>query len=110
MPIDIPFINKFSNFSEEVVLEDTTYTLDFIYNNRNGQWSMSIIDINLIPLVQGVPLITLFSLFDQYPNEDLPGGVFFVIDTTDKEEKVTRDNIGSILSLTYIPEDELDTI
>ena len=110
MPLTIPFTNEFANFSEELTLEEQSYRLEFVYNVRSEQWSMSILDIDLTPLVQGVPLVLNFNLFAQYPGRGLPLGEFYVVDTTDEEIKVTRDNMGVILHLVYIPEDELDTI
>jgi hypothetical protein len=110
MPLTIPFFNDIANFSEELTLEDTSYRLEFVYNWRSGQWSMSVLDIDLIPLVSGIPLVTNFNLFDQYPGRNLPAGEFYVVDTTEEEIEVTRENMGTILELVYIPEDELDTI
>lgn len=110
MPVTIPFSNEFANFSEEVTLEDTSYRLEFTYNTRSGQWTMSVLDIDLVPLIYGVPLVMNFSLFDQYPGRSLPAGEFYVVDTTEKEKAIDRVNMGTILFLVYIPEDELDTI
>jgi len=110
MSLDIPFSNRFANFSEEVILDGVSYRLDFTYNVRSRQWSMSVLDIDLIPLIEGIPLVLNFNLFAQYPGRDLPPGEFYVVDTTDKEESVTRDNIGIITTLVYIEEDELATI
>lgn len=110
MPLTIPFSNEFANFSEEVTLEDTSYRLEFRYNGRSGQWTMNVLDIDLNPLIAGVPLVLNFSLFDQYPGRNLPPGEFYVVDTTEKERAIDRGNMGTILSLVYIGEDELDTI
>lgn len=107
MSVDIPFFNTFANFSQELTLDGVSYRLDFTYNWRSMQWSMSILDIDQNPLVCGIPLVLNFNLFYQYPGRDLPKGEFYVVDTTDEEEKVTRGNMGPILILTYIPEDEL---
>jgi len=110
MPVVIPFDNTFSNFSEEVTLEDVSYIFNFTYNGRSEQWSMSIHDIDDNHIVDGIALIMNFNLFDQYRTADLPPGEMYIVDTTGLEEKVTRENMGSILELVYIPEDEVDSI
>lgn len=110
MALKIPFSNTFSNFSEDITLEGVPYKLEFTYNTRSTQWLMSVLDIDSTALINGIPLVLNFNLLTQYPGRDLPPGEFYVIDTTQKEETVTRDNIGPVLSLIYIPEDELATI
>jgi len=107
MSVDIPFFNRFANFSEELTVDGISYRLEFTYNGRSAQWSMSIFDIDQNPLVCGVPLVMNFNLFYQYPGRGLPKGEFYVVDTTEEEERVTRENMGTILTLTYIPEAEL---
>lgn len=110
MPLTIPFSNQFANFSEEVTLDGVSYRLEFKYNSRSGQWTLSILDIDGVALVSGIPLVLNFNLFEQYPDRGLPPGEFYVVDTTDKEVAVDRDNMGVILNLIYIPEAEVDSI
>lgn len=110
MSLKIPFSNNFSNFSEDVTLEGIPYKFEFKYNVRSEQWTMSILDIDLISLIDGIKLVMNFNLLEQYPGRNLPGGEFYVIDTTGEEVAIDRDNIGPILSLMYITEDELASV
>lgn len=110
MPVIIPFSTEFSNFREEVSLEDSIYRFEFTWNWRAEQWTMRVLDIDDNPLVSGIPLVLNFNLFAQYPGRRLPGGEFYCIDTTEKEKKITRENMGDLIQLCYIPEAEVDTI
>lgn len=110
MPVVIPFTNDFSNFSEEVTIDDVTYRLDFIYNNRSGVWSMSVLDLDLNPIISGVALVLNYDLLAQFPGIGLPEGEMYAIDTTEKEEKIDRKNIGPIITLIYLTEEEVASI
>ncbi len=106
----IPFFNEFSNFSQEITLDDTTYHIEFVYNERRERWTMSFFDLDETPIVCGISLTLGYSLLDQFPTHGLPPGDMYIIDTTEKEITVARDNMGIVLDLVYIPEADLDTV
>lgn len=106
----IPFFYQYSNFSEEVTLDDVTYHLEFMYNERRERWTMSVFDLSGNAIVTGISLVLGYSLLDQFPGHGLPPGEMYIIDTTEKEVKPDRDNMGKILDLVYIPEADVDTV
>lgn len=110
MPVVIPFFNEHSNFSQEVTLDNITYRLEFVYNERRERWTMSFFDTEQNALVCGISLTLGYNLIDQYPAHSLPPGEMYIIDTTENEIKPTRENMGEILDLVYISEAEVDTI
>ncbi len=103
----IPFFTQFSNFREEVILDNISFLFDFTFNERSEQWSMSILQPDEIPIMHGIKLVLGYSLLDQFDYLDLPPGEIFCVDTTDNETEINRTNMGSIIELIYIPEDEV---
>ena len=110
MTVVIPFFNDVSNFSEEVTLDDATYRIEFVYNERRVRWAMSIFDLDQNAIVTGISLVLGYSLLDQFPGHGLPPGEMYIIDTTEEEVTVNRDNMGKILNLVYRPEAEVGTV
>jgi len=107
MSVVIPFSTEFANFSEQITLDNQLFRFDFLWNGRAEQWDMSVLDVNLTPLVEGIKLVLGYSLFDQWVDRGLPPGELYAVDTTEEEIRITRTNLGTIVELIYIPEDEL---
>lgn len=110
MAVVIPINAQFSNFVEDVTLDGVTYKFRFLFNNRFKQWSFSVLDINQVPLVEGIKLVLGYSLFDQYPGRNLPPGILSVIDVTETQDAIDRDNFGLTAELLYMTEAEVDAI
>ena len=102
----VPF-SDFASFDEEVSLDGVPYRIAFDYNVRYGFWTLNIKTRDLVSIVSGIKLTLGYQLFDQYPGRSLPPGELFVVDTTDEETKINRDNILEPLALVYIPQDEV---
>ncbi len=107
MSVIIPFSPELSNFSQQITLDSQLFIFEFLWNERAEQWDMSVLDINEVPLVEGIKLVLNYSLFDQWVDRGLPPGELYAIDTTGEEEKITRNNLGPIIVLSYIPEAEV---
>lgn len=110
MAFNLPIDSNFSNFSQQMDLDGVSYNLTFLYNSSSSQWTLSISDIDEIHIIDGLKLVLNSNLFSQYPSIGLPPGELYCIDTTGKEKEVTRENLGSIIELIYVPEAEIDTI
>lgn len=107
MPLSIPLFDL-ANYRQEVTLDDVSYILDFKWNGRAEQWSLSILQSDETPILEGLKLVLNYELLDQFsPRENVPPGDLFCIDTTGKETAITRDNLGDTVELIYIPEAEL---
>lgn len=107
MSVVIPFSTELSNFSQQITLDNSIFRFDFLWNSRGEQWNLSVLDVDLNPLVEGIKLVLGYPLFDQWVDRGLPPGELFAIDTTGDEIKITRTNLGTIVELIYIPEAEL---
>lgn len=76
MSVVIPFFNEFSNFREEVIIQDVSYLFDFTWNERAEQWIWSILQPDETPIIYGVSLVLNYSLLDQFDYLPLPDGDF----------------------------------
>lgn len=110
MAFELPVQATTTNFSQEMTLDDTPYTLHFLYNTFTLQWTISIIDLDEVHIIDGLKLVLNSNLFAQYPAAGLPAGELYCIDTTENETEITRDNLGDTVQLIYVPEAEIDTI
>lgn len=114
MTIVVPIDNKFSSFSQEVILDEIPFRFLFTFNNRFEFWSLEIQNREEATLIGSIRLVLNFGLTDQYPDRDLPPGQLYCIDTTEKEITVERFNIGqnedgteAPVQMLYIPENEV---
>ena len=87
----------------QIDLENVTYTLDFEFNERSGQWQMSIFDSVGEDLILGsVPILVNTSLLYPYRGiANIPPGHFVAIDETGQGKNPNRANFGSDINLYY---------
>lgn len=107
MSVVIPFSPALANFSQQITLDNQLFRFNFLWNGRAKQWDMTILDVNLTPLVEGIKLVLGYPLFDQWVDRGLPPGELYAVDTTGEEKRITRTNLGTVVELIYVPEDEL---
>lgn len=84
-----------------VPLSGVTYQLTIVYRNcAGGGWFMDIADINLVPLICGIPLVTGANLLEQYAYMGIIGEMYVSTDG-DNAAVPTFDNLGTDSHLYY---------
>lgn len=77
-------------------LGGTIYRLVFSWNRVSGCWVMDVLDVNDVPILRGVPLVTGADLLGQYAYLDIGGGGHMVTLTVgDLDAPPTYVNLGS---------------
>lgn len=110
MPVSIPLFNL-PVYREEVTLDNVSYILDFIWNERTEQWALNLLQSDETPIAEGIKLVLEYELFDVFKTlPNMPPGELFCVDNTGEETKITRNNLGDTVELVYVPEAEIDTI
>ena len=105
--IRIPFEN-YPSFRQEVLLDNTSYILDFNWNSRGQFWSMGIYNVFKEPVVLGIKLVLNYELINQFSAYDIPQGEMYVIDPSgDRGEIEQYDLVNGRCSLIYLSEDEI---
>lgn len=96
----IPLSPDDSIYDLEVELSGFMFKLDFQWNVRSEFWSITLYDAEDNLITTGVPQ-TDFQLFINCTDERMPKGKFFVIDNTNSNKDITRDNFGTDILLFY---------
>lgn len=76
-----------------IQLVNVTYTMIAMWNTVANAWVLNIADINQVPIVSGIPLITGANLLEQYDYLNF-GGALFVQTDNDVDAVPTFDNLG----------------
>lgn len=109
MSVIIPFFNDQASFQEEVTLDGIPYLFKFTYNNRYDFWSMDILTKDEEPIVQGLKIVLNYELISRFRYLGVPAGELYAIDSTEKETRVNRENLGNTVQLFYVESSELET-
>lgn len=106
--IQIPF-NTYPSFSQEVVLDENNYILEFNWNTRGEFWELSILAPDSAVILGGIKLVIGYDLFRQYKHLNIPKGVLIVVDTSENYEKIQYSDFSNDrkLQLIYVGVDEL---
>lgn len=97
---EIPLTPEPQTFS--IVLGGNTYRVSLIWReNEQAGWVMDLADINNVPLVCGIPLVTGQNLLMQYSYLGF-GGAMAVISDGDPFVVPTRDTLGVSSRLYFI--------
>lgn len=95
---EIPLTPQNQKF--QIFLSGLQYTLNVRWNKFANAWSMDIYDVNQIPLVSGVPLVTGADLLAQLKYLGI-GGQLIVQSDGVTNAVPTYENLGSVGHLYY---------
>lgn len=101
MVFEIPLTSTDANFSHDVELDGTTYSLDFAFSDRSGLWYLSIFFLNngaRVPVALGLSLLSGYPLLAPVAHDNRPAGELQVqCDGRDPG----RNDLGSFAHLLY---------
>lgn len=107
--ITIPWFDA-STFVQEITLDDVPFLLSMYYVSRAGFWTLSISDRDQNELLTGQRLVLGGELLRQYPTQNLPKGMMFVIDETGNSTKILQnDFLDGRIKLLYASEAEVES-
>lgn len=85
-----------------ITLSGIIYNLTFQYRDAiEGGWILDIGDVNNVPILQGVPLVTGVNLLAKYQYLGFIGGLY-VQTTTDPDAVPTFENLGTDGQVYYV--------
>lgn len=96
----IPLDPELANYNFEVELNLKNYKFKVEYVARCDFWVISLFDSENNLIAEGVPQ-TNYPLFFNCSNDNKPAGDFWVIDTSGKNQDITRDNLGKDIILIF---------
>lgn len=104
---EIPFFT-FASFIQELTLDGIVYKFLISWNSRGKYFTMTIKDFEDVTLVGGIKLLLNAEPFHVHPDRGLPPGQLWVIDTTEKNIVIGRDDFtNGRLKLIYVEESEV---
>lgn len=96
----LPTRTDLDHYSEQVVLDDVTYTLDLRWNRRAERWFLAISDADG-PIVSGMKVIVDRPLLTHVGSSRKPPGVLMALDTSGAGEDPGIDELGDRVLLMY---------
>lgn len=96
---EIPLNPQSQRFA--ITLGTITYNLQVIWNAKSNCWVMDINDVDNLPLVCGIPLVTGLNLLQQYAYLGI-GGVMVTMTDAAPDSPPTYRNLGASGHLYYV--------
>lgn len=90
-----------TNYFFKTELEGIFYGFGIRFNVRTSLWSMSIEDIDQVPIVTDVAMLMQASLIERYRDTRLPPGRLFMVDIDNPNQDPGRDDLGKTAFLLY---------
>lgn len=98
----IPVKQNASRFFFQIELEDSTYKLEFDWNDRASKWFVNIRQPDDTMLLSGIALVLGSDLLAPFHHLAVPPGGLFVYDTTEKDLDAGLDDLGDRVQLVYV--------
>ena len=89
--------SQLAEFEQQVLLNGTTFRLNFKYNEISGRYIMDIYSADRTLIVSGTPLVRGILLTSQVVDSRLPNGDFVVFG-----EEPNFENLGSSSNLYFV--------
>lgn len=102
MKLVIELDPELPSYSMSIDIGNKEYDLDIEWNVRGGFWTVAISDSE--GLITKSVAQTEYPLFLTCKDERLPSGMFWVVDMTEKNQEITRNNFGTEILLMYTDE------
>jgi hypothetical protein len=97
------------NYTQSFTLDNVEFKLNFRYNNREGQYYVSLFDANNNSLLYGAKLVKDTLLFNRFRKEGFPLGDLVALSPY-IDDKIHLDDFATSLELFYITGAELEDI
>ena len=99
--IECPTRKDLPAYKYVTTLDGTSYQLDFTFNDRMSKWFLSISDSQGNVIVDPVPIVATWPLFDRFKDARLPPGTLFAFDSSGQNMDPGRFDLGDRVRLLY---------
>lgn len=94
----------------QVELENIVFSLEFIWNDREGSWYFNLYDTNGNMLLAGLKVTISMPLLARFISTSLPNGDFIAVDTTNQDIMPGLQDLGDRVLFCYFSNAELQAI
>ena len=105
--LEISIDSKFPYFTMTTTIENIAYQLEFIWNERQERWRMSILDMKDNYILKNLKLVPWMPMTKRYRLQNIYKGDFVGVDTKANVNMPQRDNLGTDFKLFYFSREEL---
>lgn len=88
--------------TQRVPLDGIVYTLRLYWSQRCSSWHMDMSDVDGLPIVSGVRLVTAFPLLYRFRYLPVPPGEMYFLDLRDQAGEPTLEDMGVLYRLYYV--------
>ena len=99
--ISLPTRQNLPIYSYTIDLDGTTYTLRYRYNSRMEKWFLDFRTETGESIVEGIPIVADWPIFDRFQDDRLPPGILFAFDTSGQAEDPGRYDLGNRVQMIY---------
>lgn len=101
--LELPLRSDVAHFDYSIVLEGTTFRLEFMWNERAAGWFLTIRDEAGAALLAGRRMVIGFPLArPRFKDPRLPPGTFLALDLEGKGKEAGTDDLGTRVVLAYV--------
>ena len=108
MPVKIPTSNVTPYYSENIILEGQTFTLELKWNIRESSWYMSVFTDENEELANGVKVVANWPLLRRLVDSKTPLGQIVAYDTSNLGLDPDFDELGTRVILLYYTAAEVE--
>src|SRR5436853_4262837 len=91
--------------TQRVALTGVLYTLRIYWSQRCSCWHFDLSDVDGVPIVSGVRMVTAFPLLYRFRHLPVPPGELFFVDLRNQAGEPTLEDMGSRYRLYYVEGD-----
>jgi hypothetical protein len=99
--------NQNSAWSMQVDLTGVSYFIDLAWNAMNQYWVMGISDLNNVPIVTGLKVVTNYDITSGIVATGMPQGEILCQSIINSWENLQRYDLGVNAALVYYEPDEI---
>ncbi len=102
MPQQVPLRTGIPSFSQRTSLDGVTFEFDFIWNERESAWYMSVADADGLSLREGVRMAIRWPLLRSVADARRPEGELYLIDLDGTGVEAALGDLNVRVILTYV--------
>jgi len=101
----IPLLSETTDQTVSVELDDTSYILRVLWNERFGYFSLTVSTADDVPIVSNIKMVKNYPLVGQFKDPFLPFGDFFFVQESGSIDRPGYSDLGVSFSLYYYEPD-----
>lgn len=99
--LQVPLFIEYDNYELNVDLDNSSYKLEFVWNNRSSSWNMILKNNEGETILGAVPLVINSNLLGRFKTAEKPQGILTLYDISGANKEAGRDDLNGRCVLIY---------